>query len=139
MQMWMMVCWLMWAPPQPDNFWHVLAQVGFEKKQGIHGWTVEVPVFSQHVKSWNGKRITLKGYILPAGEVGSTRYMFSSQPFNLCYFCGAAGPETVVELDTSQKIAFSSQPMTITGILVLNAADEDRHMYILTTVHVQQR
>lgn len=135
----MMVCWLMWAPPQPDNFWHVLAQVGFEKKQGIHGWTVEVPVFSQHVKSWNGKRITLKGYILPAGEVGSTRYMFSSQPFNLCYFCGAAGPETVVELDTSQKIAFSSQPMTITGILVLNAADEDRHMYILTTVHVQQR
>lgn len=139
MRVGLLVCWLMWAPPQPENFWHVLAQVGFEKKKSANGWAVEVPVFSQHVKSFNGKRITLKGYILPAGEVGSTRYMFSSQPFNLCYFCGAAGPETVVELDTREKILFSSKPMTIAGTLALNATDEDRHMYILTDVKVLSR
>jgi hypothetical protein len=136
----MRLCWIfiLWINPvQQDNFWHVLAQVGFEKKKDNQGYVQDVPVFTQYLKEWHGKRIQLKGYIIPAGEVGDERYMFSALPFNICYFCGAAGPETVVELETSQKILFSSKPMVLEGTLFLNVSDINRHMYILKQVKVK--
>jgi hypothetical protein len=127
----MRLCWIfiLWINPvQQDNFWHVLAQVGFEKKKDKQGYVQDVPVFTQYLKEWHGKRIQLKGYIIPAGEVGDERYMFSALPFNICYFCGAAGPETVVELETRQKILFSSKPMVLEGTLFLNVSDINVHI-----------
>jgi hypothetical protein len=62
---------------------------------------------------------------------GSGKFMLSSLPFNLCYFCGAAGPETVIEVETKEKVKFSSKQITMEGIIVLNETDPDHHIYIL--------
>lgn len=133
---------ILFATPEPriiiqdKNFWHVLAEVGF-KKEKKNGYEVEVPLFSNHLKSWNGKKIKLKGYVIPVGEVGDeSKFMFSSLPFNVCYFCGAAGPETIMEVESAQKVKFTSQAIWMEGILQLNEKDPDRHIYILKTAKV---
>ncbi len=115
-----------------ENFWNTLAEVGFKNSKDANGYEIEKPMFSQHLKTYNGKKIKLKGYIIPLNEVNNAgTSMFSALPFNVCYFCGAAGPETVVELQTNQRIRFTSKPIVIEGILELNEKDPDHHIYIV--------
>jgi hypothetical protein len=116
---------------QPKNFWNVLAEVHLLAKKDANGMMVEVPQFSQHLKTYDRKQIRLKGYVIPVGESGTEKFMFSMLPFNVCYFCGAAGPETVVEVATTEKIAFTTQAIVLEGVLRLNASDPERHIYIL--------
>jgi hypothetical protein len=124
------------AGAQDKNFWHTLAEVGFKKEQH-NGFEMEVPQFSKYLKSWNGKKIKLKGFIIPVGEVGDeSKFMFSSLPFNICYFCGAAGPETIVEVELREKIKFTSKAIWMEGILQLNEKDPNHHIYILKSAKV---
>lgn len=121
---------------QEKNFWHVLAEVSF-RKENKNGYEMEVPLFSTHLKSWNGKKVKLKGYVIPVGEVGDeNKFMFSSLPFNVCYFCGAAGPETIMEVESTEKVQFTSQAIWMEGVLQLNEKDPDRHIYILKSANV---
>lgn len=121
---------------QEKNFWQVLAEVSFRKEKK-NGYEMEVPSFSTHLKSWNGKKVKLKGYVIPVGEVGDeNKFMFSSLPFNVCYFCGAAGPETIMEVESTEKVKFTSQAIWMEGVLQLNEKDPDRHIYILKSANV---
>jgi len=120
------------ARAQTENFWHTLAQVSFKNVKDKNGYDAEVPVFSKYLKTFNGKKISIKGYVIPLDEVGgSGKFMLSSLPFNLCYFCGAAGPETVVEVETKEKVKFSSKQITMEGTITLNVSDPNHHIYIL--------
>lgn len=137
-----LIALIFFASPEPSlliqekNFWHVLAEVSF-RKENKNGYEMEVPLFSTHLKSWNGKKVKLKGYVIPVGEVGDeNKFMFSSLPFNVCYFCGAAGPETIMEVESTEKVKFTSQAIWMEGILQLNEKDPDRHIYILKTANV---
>lgn len=124
---------------QSENFWNTLAQVSFSKSRDAQGYEIEKPVFSQYLKSFQGKKIRLKGYIIPLGEIeGKGKFMLSALPFNVCYFCGAAGPETVIEIDTKQKIKFTTRPIIVEGFLVLNDKDPDHHMYVLKSATLIQ-
>jgi len=121
---------------QDKNFWQVLAEVRFIKEKK-NGYEMEVPLFSNHLKSWNGKMISLKGFVIPVGEVGDeSKFMLSSLPFNVCYFCGAAGPETIMEVESTENVKFTSQAIWMEGILQLNEKDPDRHIYILKAAKV---
>lgn len=117
---------------QTENFWHTLAQVSFKNAKDANGYDVELPIFSKYLKSFNGKKVSIKGYVIPLEEVGgSGKFMLSSLPFNLCYFCGAAGPETVVEVETKEKVKFGMKQIVMEGIIVLNETDPNHHIYIL--------
>jgi len=123
---------LLLTPAAQENFWHVLAQVSFKNVKDKNGYDAELPVFSNYLKTYQGKKVTIKGYVIPLDEVGGDgKFMLSSLPFNLCYFCGAAGPETVVEVETTVKVKFSTKQITMEGTIVLNATDPDHHIYIL--------
>jgi len=114
----------------------VLSEVSFRKEKK-NGYEMEVPLFSNHLKSRDGKKIKLKGYVIPVGEVGDeSKFMLSSLPFNVCYFCGAAGPETIIEVESIQKVKFTSQAIWMEGILQLNEKDPDRHIYILKSANL---
>ncbi len=124
----------LWFPvPAQENFWNVLSEVRFETKMDATGkYEIEVPVFNKHLNSFSNKRVRLKGYIIPLSELGGqSEFMFSSLPFSMCYFCGSAGPETIVEIESAEKIKFTTQQVMMEGTLVLNATDPDHHMYIL--------
>jgi hypothetical protein len=117
---------------QDTNFWQTLAQVRFESKKDANGYDMEVPVFSNYLKTFHGKKVKLKGYIIPLDELGGQgKFMLSSLPFNLCYFCGAAGPETVIEVQGASPVKFTTKPIVMEGTLLLNDKDPDHHIYIL--------
>jgi hypothetical protein len=124
---------------QDTNFWQTLAQVRFEQRKDKNGYDIEVPVFSKYLKTFQAKKIRLKGYIIPLEEVGGRgKFMLSSLPFNLCYFCGAAGPETVVEVETPDKVKFTTRQIVMEGVLTLNDQDPDHHIYILRSAKIIQ-
>jgi len=122
---------------QSQNFWQVLAEVGFQTRKDASGAIIETPVFSKHLKGFNGKKIRLKGFIIPVNEVGDQdKFMLSSLPFNVCYFCGAAGPETVIEVESEESVHFNSKAIWVEGFLQLNDTDPDHHMYVLRSAQL---
>ncbi len=118
---------------QEPDVWQILAEVGYESKPSREtGFEIESPKFSKRLWSYNGKVVRVKGYLIPMAELGGrNEYMLSSLPFNQCYFCGGAGPETVVEVQTKQNIKFVTRQIVMEGILFLNESDPDHHMYII--------
>lgn len=121
------------ARAQDLDMWQVLAEVGYETKPSREtGFVIESPKFSKRVLSYNGKKVLVKGYLIPMAELGGRQeFMLSALPFNQCYFCGGAGPETVVEVQTNQTIKFVTRQIAMEGILLLNDSDPDHHMYII--------
>jgi hypothetical protein len=135
------LCVVVGASAQSPDVWKVLAQVDFESKPAENSTLqMDSPKFSAYLWSWNGKKVSLAGYLIPMAELGGRdEYMLSSLPFNQCYFCGGAGPETVVEVQTREKISFTTRQISLEGILFLNDFDPDHHMYIIKDAKLVER
>lgn len=123
-----------------DNTWKTLSKVTFTKKyDDLLGFKVDVPVFAADVKKLDGKEITLRGYIIPVeGYRSHTEFIFSAFPYNMCFFCGGAGPETVMEVKSAQPVKYTTEPITLRGILHLNDTDVNRLMYGLEKAQLVQ-
>ncbi len=119
-----------------DKMWKTLSKITFKKEYNeMMGFKVDVPVFSEEVKALKGKEITIKGYIIPVeGYKGHKEFIFSAYPYNMCFFCGGAGPETVMEVYADEAIEYTAEPITIRGKLELNADDINRLIYALNGV-----
>ena len=113
--------------------WPTLARVTFTKEYDeLLGLKVDKPVFSKAVKDLDGKRITLRGYVIPTeGYKSHKEFVFSAYPYSMCFFCGGAGPETVIEVFANEAIEYSAEAVMITGILRLNGDDPNALMYRL--------
>ncbi len=108
--------------------WNTFAQVKFHRKYSeTFGFEVNVkpPEFSKELMALNGKEISVKGYVIPV-DIDLGMYMVSANPFANCFFCGGAGPETVVELLPIGKFPrFSTdQVLTFKGVLQVNTQGE---------------
>jgi len=118
------------------NIWKTLGKITFRKQYDeLMGFKVDMPVFSDGVKNLDGKEITVRGYIIPTeGYKSHKEFVFSAFPYNMCFFCGGAGPETVMEVEAKEGIEFQAEAVTIKGILHLNDSDINRLIYSLTDV-----
>lgn len=118
---------------QQVGAWQALADVKIEKKMDKSGkYEIEFPVFGNTVKALANKEIVLKGYIIPLEELqGQNYFVFSALPYSMCFFCGNAGPETVIEVKTKATIPFTDKQISIKGKLQINEGDPDHLMYIL--------
>lgn len=119
--------------PAQGAIWQTLAKVTYQKKyDDLLGFKVDVPIFSPETKALQNKIITIKGYIIPVeGYKGHTEFVFSAFPYNMCFFCGGAGPETVMEVTAKSPIQYTTEAITIRGKIELNDTDPNRLMYIL--------
>lgn len=117
----------------PTNIWKTLAKVKFEAVRDVQsGMLVEKPVFAPEVLALNGTEITIRGYLLPEkGYKTHKEFILSALPYNLCFFCGKAGPETVMEVSSNVPVRYSEAPITIKGRLLLNVLDPYGLPYIL--------
>lgn len=113
--------------------WPTLARVSFTKEYDeLLGLKVDKPVFSKAVKDLDGKKITLRGYVIPTeGYKSHKEFVFSAYPYSMCFFCGGAGPETVIEVFANEPIEYSAEAVEITGTLELNGSDPNALMYRL--------
>lgn len=123
---------------QNDNLWKTLAKVEIEKKfDETLNFEIDYPTFSEEVKKLNGQTIELQGWMIPLEELqGETYFVLSSLPFANCFFCGGAGPETVAEVFSKNKIKYTEKRITVRGKLKINADDPMKLMYILQEAEI---
>lgn len=119
-----------------QNNWTSLAQVTYKKEYDeLLGIKVDKPIFSKELRKLEGQEIKLRGYIIPTeGFKSHKEFVFSAYPYASCFFCGKAGPETVVEIQAKKEILYTSEPIEIKGRLVLNDEDINRLMFLLKDV-----
>ena len=108
--------------------WNTFAQVTFHRQYSeTFGFEVNVkpPEFSPDLLALNGKEVKVKGYVIPV-DIDLGMYMVSANPFANCFFCGNAGPETVVELIPTTKLPrfTTDQVVTFKGVLQINQQGE---------------
>ncbi|MEL6923466.1 MAG: hypothetical protein AAFO94_05405 [Bacteroidota bacterium] len=116
-----------------NNVWKTLSKITFRKEYDeMMGFKVDVPVFSKEVQSIANQEITIKGYVIPVeGFKSHKEFVFSAFPYNMCFFCGGAGPETVMEVYANEDIQYSAEAVTLKGKLRLNSDDINRLIYSL--------
>ena len=117
---------------QSDLTWDDFADVSF-KPQLVEEYGVEflMPTFGQHIQSYNGKEISITGYFLNLSGSGDI-FLVSQYPMASCFFCGTAGPETIIEIQFNEEPSFDTdQIVTVKGTLELNSLDVNQCNYIL--------
>ena len=112
--------------------WEDFADVSFEP---VYNEKYDVnflmPKFGEKIQAFQGKKVSIMGYFLDISGSGEV-FLVSQNPMASCFFCGAAGPETIVEVDFLEKPPFKTdQIVTVSGILQLNANNVDHCNYIL--------
>ncbi len=121
-----------------EYMWKTLGKITYKKEYDeMLGFKVDVPIFSPEVQKLEGKQVTIKGYIIPVeGYKSHKEFIFSAYPYSMCFFCGGAGPETVLEVKAKSPVAFTADPITIKGTLHLNSTDINRLMYSLSNAEM---
>ena len=121
-----------------ETMWKTLGKITYKKEYDeMLGFKVDVPIFSNEVLKLEGKEVTMKGYIIPVeGYKSHKDFVFSAYPYSMCFFCGGAGPETVLEVKAKSPVQFTADPITIKGVLHLNATDINKLMYSLSNVEM---
>lgn len=120
------------------DIWKTLGKLTYKKEyDAVLGFKVDKPIFGPEIKALEGKPITVKGYIIPTdGYKSHKEFVFSAYPYSMCFFCGGAGPETVMEVVARNPIKYTTDPITIRGKLKLNASDVNKLIYALTDVEL---
>ena len=116
-----------------ENVWRTLSKITYKKEYDeTMGFKIDKPVFSEDIKALDGEMVTVKGFIIPTeGYKSHKEFILSAYPYSMCFFCGGAGPETVMEVLTSQPVQYTAESIVLKGKLVLNADDINHLMYAL--------
>ena len=91
------------------------------------------------LKDIEGKVITITGYFLDLDPDGEW-FMVSKNPFATCFFCGGAGPETVMELMKFKNVKkkFKTDDIVeVTGTLKMIVENEDDVGFVLYDAKVK--
>lgn len=117
--------------------WEHLGKVDFEERfnDEINDY-IYYPLFHPLLKSLDGKPIQIRGYIIPFEETLDDKVLIlSAFPFSNCFFCGNAGPESVMDIKLKPGIRTPNfkqdQMTTFKGKLHLNDTDLYYLNYIL--------
>ncbi len=85
--------------------------------------------FGPKMRALEGKEVIIIGYLLVL-DGRQTIYLLSKNPMASCFFCGNGGPETIMDLQFSQKPAFEMDDLvSVQGTLRLNGSDANACYY----------
>jgi len=112
--------------------WNDFADVNFEPVyNAVYDTNFLMPTFGENIESYRGEKVSIEGFFLDISGNGDI-YLVSSKPMAACFFCGGAGPETIIEVIFKEKPPFKTdQVILVTGVLELNSEDVDHCNYIL--------
>ena len=114
----------------------MLADITFEERYNemVEDY-IYYPVFGAYPLSLKDQRIEIEGYIIPIEETQNDEVLIlSAFPYSVCFFCGMAGPESVIDIKVKagQKKDFTlDERVKFVGTLRLNDSDIDYLNYIL--------
>ncbi len=114
--------------------WINLADVSFEEKQMEDvELTYNHATFGESLKALAGQEVSITGYMIPMDPMGIT-FVLSRNPNATCFFCGGAGPETVLQIKVKPgkfKRYSVDDRLTFKGILRMHEKDIDSLTYVL--------
>lgn len=120
---------------QEASIWTTLRTVSFELEyDDMLGLDVPIPQFGPWIKELENKEIDVEGYLIPLkGASKQDYFMFSALPYEMCFFCGKAGPETAMEvyMKKGETLKYSDKSIVLSGTLELNDRDAMRPIYLL--------
>lgn len=118
--------------------WHDLSKVKFvEKYFKEQNGTFLSPIFSKSVKALEGKKISIVGFYLDV-DPNQKMFVLSKNPLASCFFCGASGPETAIELQVKPNKKFKTDDIVkATGVLRLNDSDVKHFNYIIENCKIE--
>jgi hypothetical protein len=121
--------------PLQEDTWKIL----FEVKYG--DWLAYFnPKFTDKIKALHQKTITIKGYLIPLQEQKKhTNFLLSAFPYDMCFYCGKAGPETVIEVTAKKPIKTTNEMITLRGTLQLNSQDPNHLFYIMPDAELLEK
>jgi hypothetical protein len=129
-----LACFATVAFAQPEG-WSLFAKTKFETKYNEKAAEYFlIPVFPDELKSLVGKEVSLEGYYMPIDVEGNTYIILSKYPYSQCFFCGAAGPESIAEVTFKVKPSSkfeSDQYLRVKGRVKLNDADLEHGNFLL--------
>lgn len=103
-----------------NGLWEKLLKVDWEYKYSEEfEMDVPFPIFSDEMKKMDGTEVSITGFVLPV-ETEDGSLMISAYPFSSCFFCGGAGPESVVAVYLKNPREIEDEEATFKGILHLN-------------------
>jgi len=109
--------------------WKLLGQIKFLKKPSKdYPEGVMFPVINPILKAKNSHTIYMTGFIVP---IDNKNYALSKNVFASCFFCGQAGPETIMGIkfkNPGTKLK-TDQYVTLQGTFRYNDNDVDDWIY----------
>jgi hypothetical protein len=119
---------------QENITWTTLADVQFEQEYSPDsGLSHDKANFGDIVKSFEGEEVIIQGYVIPLDAMGIS-YALSRNPNSSCFFCGGAGPETVISLqlkpDALRRYKMDAYK-SFKGALQLNETNASQFTYVL--------
>jgi hypothetical protein len=121
------------SPLQSPNLWKVFEEVRFESKYIDEEKALfYVPQFGDELLRMEGKKYIIKGYYLPI-DLSSSGIVLSRYPMATCFFCGEAGPESVMMVSPTKKLEGlkMDDELIFEGTLELNDDDVYQLSFIL--------
>ena len=119
--------------------WELLSSVSLTREyDDFMGQEVDVPAFSEEIRRADGGELVLEGYVIPLDQSPGQKYFVLSRfPFQSCFFCGNAGPETVVEVYSNEMLTVFDQRVRVQGRFQLNENDPLHLYYMLKDCEVK--
>lgn len=115
--------------------WEMMANISFKKKQHPEYGVVKYPVVNEQLKALNKKKIVVSGYIIP---LDPDTYVLSKYVFASCFFCGGAGPETVmgIQFKDLKKRLKTDQYVVLTGTFEINETNVEDWIYHIKNAQI---
>lgn len=104
---------------QKNLAWPVLGMTNYDQDPMSGLYTPHFPSILE--SNFEEEEVIIAGYLIPV-DIEANTYALSKNPFSTCFFCGNAGPETVIELKFKEDPGrFATDKfLPIKGILRLN-------------------
>lgn len=123
-----------------DNLWALFAKTRFiEKLNREFGMYFLYPKFPEELKAMEGKTVTVSGFYIPLEMNNFDIAVVSKFPNAECFFCGGAGPESILVGYLKKKPARRikmDEIVKIRGKLKLNEDDIDELNFILLDAEI---
>ncbi len=113
--------------------WKTLEGIGYNEKYVARlDETFKFPVFTSALKALDGKQVEVQGYLIPFDQTGA-EVALSANPYAACFFCGKAGPASIMilKLKAPNKKIKTDMYKSVRGTLKLNYNDPEEFYYII--------
>jgi hypothetical protein len=123
------------ATPIDSLNWKLLGMIKFIKKADKEYGEIMYPQVSPLLKQKATKKIAISGFIIP---IDNTSFALSKYVFASCFFCGNAGPETIMGIKfkgTTPRLK-TDQYVTLVGTFRINENDVEDWIYHIDNAEI---